>query len=69
MDGVSGLADKLDDSSNFLIVSRKFGYICLYIFHILYLLKSVWEMILSQTNIFNLFSFKCSAGTNVAYFN
>ena len=54
MDDVSGLADKSNDFNNFLTVSRKFGYICLYIFHIIYLTKSIWQMILSQTKIFNI---------------
>lgn len=35
-DDVSGLADKSKDFSNILTVSRKFGYICLYIFNIHY---------------------------------
>ena len=39
----------------FLTVCRKFGYSCLYIFHIIYLTKSIWQMILSQTKIFNIF--------------
>ena len=52
---VSALADKLNDFSNFLTVSRKFGYICQYIFHMIYLKKSIWQMILSQTKIFNIF--------------
>lgn len=32
---VSSLADKLNDFSSFLTVSRKLGYICLFIFHII----------------------------------
>ena len=55
-DDVSGLADKLNNFANFLTISRKFGYIYLYIFHIIYLTKSTWQMILSQTKIFNIFS-------------
>ena len=54
MDDVSGLAGKSNDFSNFLTVSRKFGCICLYIFHIIYPTKSIWQMILSQTKIFNI---------------
>ena len=54
-DDVSGLADKSNNFANFLTISRKFGYICLYIFHIIYLTKSIWQMILSQTKIFNIF--------------
>ena len=55
MDDVSGLADKSNDFANFLTVSRKFGYICLHIFHIIYPTKSIWQMILSQTKNFNNF--------------
>ena len=55
MDDVPALADKSNDFSNFLTVSRNFGYICLYIFHITYLSKSIWQMILSWTKIFNIF--------------
>ena len=55
MDYVSGLADKSNDFSNFLSVSRKFGYICLYIFHTIYPTKSIWQGTLSQTKIFDIF--------------
>ena len=55
MDEVSGLADKSNNFSNLLTVSRKFGYICLYIFHIIYPTKSIWKMILSRTKIFKVF--------------
>ena len=41
MDDVSGLVNKSNDFANFLTVSRKFGYICLYIFHIIYPTKSI----------------------------
>ena len=47
MDDVSGLAGKSNDFSKFLTVSRKFHYICLYIFHIIYRTKSIWQMTLS----------------------
>ena len=36
MDDVSGLADKSDDFSNFLTVSRKYGFSCVYVFHTIY---------------------------------
>ena len=39
----------------FFTVSPKFGYICLYIFHIIFLTKSIRQMVLSQTKIFNIF--------------
>ena len=55
MDNVSGLAVKSNDFGNILTISRKFGYIFQYIFHIIYPTKSIWQMILSQTKIFNIF--------------
>ena len=36
MNDVSGLVNKSNEFSNFLTVSRKFGYSCLYIFHIIF---------------------------------
>ena len=55
MDGVSGLADKSDDFANFLTVSQKYGMTCVYIFHTIYPSRQNWEMIMSQTQIFNFF--------------
>ena len=55
MGDVSGLADKSNDFSNFLTVSRKLGYVSLYIFHIIYPTRSILQMIFSQTKIFNIF--------------
>ena len=40
MDNVSGLADKPGDFASFLTVAKKFGYSCVYIFHIFYLEKA-----------------------------
>ena len=57
MDYVSGLADKSNEFCNLLKVSQKFGYIYLYIFHIIYLTKSTWQMTLSQTKIYYFFVF------------
>ena len=50
MDDVSGVADKCEDFSNFLTVSRKYGFCCLYVFHTIYPGRQSWEMIMSQTN-------------------
>ena len=36
MDDVSGLADKSEAFSNFLKISRKYGFSCLYVFHTIY---------------------------------
>ena len=49
------LADKSEDFSNFLTVSRKYGFSCLYVFHTIYPGRQSWEMIMSQTHIFNFF--------------
>ena len=54
MDDVSGLADQSDDVANFLTVSRKFGMTCIYIFHTIYPTRQNWQMILTQTEIFNI---------------
>ena len=55
MEDVSGLADKSEDFSNFLTVSRKYGFSCIYVFHTIYRGRQSWEMIMSQTHIFNFF--------------
>ena len=55
MDDVSGLADKSEEFSYFLTVSRKYGFSCLYVFHTIYPGRQSWEMIMSQTHIFNFF--------------
>ena len=55
MDDVSGLADKPTEFSNFLTVSQKYGFPCLYVFHTIYPGRQSWEMIMSQTHIFNFF--------------
>ena len=55
VDDVSGLADKSEEFSNFLTVSRKYGFSCLYVFHTIYPGRQRWEMIMSQTHIFNFF--------------
>ena len=55
MDDVSGLTDKSEEFSNFLTVSRKYGFSCLYVFHNIYPGRQSWEMMMSQTHIFNFF--------------
>ena len=55
MGDVSGLADKSNEFCSFLTVSRKYRYSCIYIFHIVFRALSNWQMILSQTRIFNIF--------------
>ena len=55
MDDVSGVADVSKTFPNFLTVSIKFGYNCVYIFHVIVLASQIWQKIISQTNIFNTF--------------
>ena len=55
MDDVSDIADISKNFSNFLTVSRKFGYNCVYVFHVIVPSSQVWQKIISQTNIFNIF--------------
>ena len=55
MDNVSGFADRSEVFSNFLTVPRKYGLSCVYIFHTIYPNRQNWEMIMSQTHIFNFF--------------
>ena len=54
-DDISCLADRSEEFANFLTVSRKFGLTCVYIFHTIYPTRQHWQMILSQTKIFNFF--------------
>ena len=55
MDDVSGLEDKSEEFSNFLTLSRKYGFSWVYVFHTIYPGRQSWEMIMSQTHIFNFF--------------
>ena len=56
MDDVLALADKSYKFANFLTVSRKFSFPCAYVLHAMYPTRSSWQMILSQTKIFNIFT-------------
>ena len=55
MDDVSGVTDASKKLANFLTVSRKFGYNCVYVFHVIVPASQIWQKIISQTNIFNIF--------------
>ena len=55
MDDVSGVADVSKKFANFLTVSRKFGYNCVYVFHVIVPTSQIWQKIISQTIIFNIF--------------
>ena len=55
MDDVSGVADISKHFANFLTVSRKFGYKCIYVFHFIVPSSQIWQKVIFQTNIFNIF--------------
>ena len=55
MDDVYGLADRLEELANFLNVSGKYRLTCVYVFHTIYPTRQHWQMVLSQTKIFNFF--------------
>ena len=59
MDDVSGVADVSKKFANFLTVSRKFGYNCVYVFHVIVPASQVWQKKFSETNVFNIFSGWC----------
>ena len=48
-----------------MTVFRKFGFTCIYIFHTIYPTRKNWQMILSQTKIFNIFSGSIQASSVV----
>ena len=54
MDDVSGVADISREFATFLNASRKFGYHCVYVFHVT-ATSQIWQKIISQTNNFNIF--------------
>ena len=55
MDDVSGVADVSKTFVNFLTVSRKSGYHCVHVFRVIAPATQIWQKIISQTNIFNIF--------------
>ena len=50
MEDVSGVADVSNKFANFLTVSRKFGYNCVYVFHVIVHARQIQQKIVSQTN-------------------
>ena len=52
---VSGLAYKSESFAKFFTVSRKFNFTCVYVFHTPYPTRNCWQMIFSQTKVFNIF--------------
>ena len=55
LDDVSGVADISKKFANFLTVSRKYDYNVVYVFHVISHANQIWQKIISQTNIFNIF--------------
>ena len=55
MDNVLGSADSCKEFADFLTITRKYRYHCVYVFHIIIPDKETWKKILSQMNIFNIF--------------
>ena len=55
MDDVSDVADVSKTFVNFLTVSRKSGYHCVHVFRVIAPATQIWQKIISQTNIFNIF--------------
>ena len=55
LDDVSGVSDLSKIFANFLTVSRKYGYNVVYVFHVIIPSNQIWQKIISQTNIFNIF--------------
>ena len=55
MDDVSDLVGKSEEFSDFLTVSRKYGFSCVYVFHTVYPGRQSWEMIMTQTHFFSFF--------------
>ena len=43
MDDVSGAADVSKKIANFLTVSRKFSYNCVYVFHVIVPASQIWQ--------------------------
>ena len=55
MDDVSGVAVISKKFTNFLTVSRNFGYHCIRVFQVISSSTQIWQKIISQINIFNIF--------------
>ena len=60
---MSAPADRSETFSDFLTVSRKFGLMCVYVFHTIYPSRQNWQTIISKTKIFNIFPGLVQAST------
>ena len=54
MGDVSGVTNMSKKFASFSTVSRKFGYNCVYVFHVINPSSQIWQKIISQTNSFNI---------------
>ena len=63
MDDVSGVADISKYFANFLTVSRRLVYNCVYVFHVIVPSSQIWQKNISQINIFNIFLASVSYNT------
>ena len=63
MDDVLGIADNCKKFAEFLTVCRRERYHCIYVFQVIAPGSQIWKKILSQTNIFNIFSLSVSYNT------
>ena len=50
-----GLADSCKEFADFLMITRKYRYHCIYVFHIIIPDRDIWKKIIWQNNIFNIF--------------
>ena len=62
MDDVSGIADSCKEFADFLTVSRKYRYHCVYVFHVIIPEKEIWKKIISKAIILNIYP--CSVSYN-----
>ena len=49
-DNVSGIVKSCKEFADFLTITQKYYYHCIYVFHIIIPDKDIWEKIVSQTN-------------------
>ena len=55
MDDVSGLASRSNEFDGFWSVAKKINFTCVYFFHVMCPSKLNWQLIISQTKIFDIF--------------
>ena len=55
MDDLSGIADSCKEFADYLAITQKYCYHCIYVFHIIIPDKDISKKIISQTNFFDVF--------------